>query len=147
MGIFGKHVAPVQVSYLGYPGTSGVDFMDYIIADPVVLPFDQQPFYSERIVQLPDSYQVNDSKRRIGPVPERGAAGLPDHGFVFCCFNNSWKINARMFDIWMQILHGVEGSILWLLRANDQVVHNLHREATTRGIDPSRLVFAPQIDA
>jgi len=73
--IFSRRVAPIQVSYLGYPGTCGVDFMDYIIADPIVLPFDQQPFYSERIVQLPDSYQVNDSKRHIGVVPSRGVAG------------------------------------------------------------------------
>ena len=146
MGIFSRRAAPIQVSYLGYPGTSGVDFMDYIVADQVVLPFDQQPFYSERIVQLPDSYQVNDSKRRIGVVPKRGVAGLPDRGFVFCCFNNSWKLNAPMFDVWMRILHRVEGSLLWLLRANAQVVRNLRAEAQARGIDPSRLVFAPQLD-
>jgi protein O-GlcNAc transferase len=147
IGIFADRAAPIQVSYLGYPGSTGADFIDYVIADPVVLPFEEQGWYTEKIVHLPDSYQVNDSKRSAAPtIPTRAQAGLPGHGFVFCCFNNSWKINARMFDIWMRLLKNVEGSVLWLLQANRLCADNLRREAQARGIDPGRLVFAPPLD-
>jgi predicted O-linked N-acetylglucosamine transferase (SPINDLY family) len=148
VGIFAQRVAPVQVSYLGYPGTMGADFIDYVIADPISLPFEQQPFYPEKIVHLPDTYQVNDSKRRIGAkMPTRRAVGLPEHGFVFCCFNNNWKLNPAMFDVWMRVLHQVDGSVLWLLRSNDLAAENLRKEAQARGIDPDRLVFASSIDS
>ena len=147
LGIMAERAAPIQASYLGYPGTLGADFIDYVIADRIVLPFDQQPFYTEKIVHLPDSYQVNDSKRPIGSrAPARAELGLPDEGFVFCCFSGGWKINARMFDIWMRLLGAVEGSVLWLYRLNDLAADNLRKEAQARGVDPARLVFAPHLD-
>jgi protein O-GlcNAc transferase len=136
--------APIQVNYLGYPGTMGIDFIDYIIADPFILPMDQQLFYSEKIVQLPDCYQPNDTRRRAAEtVPSRKAYGLPEQGFVFCCFNQSYKIRPAVFDIWMRLLQATEGSVLWLLEYNAQVKDNLRKEAFQRGIDPARLVFAP----
>jgi predicted O-linked N-acetylglucosamine transferase (SPINDLY family) len=141
--IFALRPAPVQVNYLGYPGTAAGDVMDYIIGDPVALPFDQQPFYSERIVQLPDSYQSNDPARFIGEKPTRAEAGLPAEGFVFCSFNNHWKIIAPVFDVWMRLLKAVPGSVLWLL--TDTADANLIREAKARGIDPARLIFAPKL--
>jgi predicted O-linked N-acetylglucosamine transferase (SPINDLY family) len=138
---------PVQVNYLGYPGTMGASFIDYVIADPVVLPFDQQPFFSEKIIHLPDSYQVNDSTRRISELtPTRTEEGLPEEEFVFCCFNVSWKINAAMFDIWTRLLHAVPGSVLWLIEDNSGACRNLRREAAMRGIDPGRLVFAGRVE-
>jgi predicted O-linked N-acetylglucosamine transferase (SPINDLY family) len=142
-GILQYRAAPVQVSYLGYAGTMGADFADYIFADKIVLPFDQQPFYSEKIVHLPDCYQVNDRTRA---VPERmlsrSDAGLPGEGFVFCCFNNNYKIGPRVFDVWMRLLKAVPGSVLWLLQDNASSRENLCREAAARGVDPGRLIFA-----
>jgi protein O-GlcNAc transferase len=144
--IFAFRPAPIQVAYLGYPGTTGAEFIDYMIADEVVLPLDQQRFYSEKIVYLPDSYLVNDSKRLISPhVPGRREVGLPETGFVFCCFNRSNKITAPIFNIWMQLLAVVEGSVLWLYHSNEAATANLRREAANRGIDPTRLVFAERI--
>jgi protein O-GlcNAc transferase len=141
--ILAHRPAPIQVSYLGYPGTMGADFIDYVIADPVVLPFDQQPFWSEKIVHLPDSYQVNDAKRQVAAVaPTRQQAGLPGEGFVFCCFNNNYKITRPVFAAWMRLLAKVEGSVLWLLHDNPGAEPHLRQEAGARGIDPSRLVFA-----
>jgi protein O-GlcNAc transferase len=145
-GILAHRPAPIQVSYLGYPGTMGADFIDYVIADKVVLPFDQQPFWTEKIVHLPDSYQVNDSKRKIAAhTPTRGDAGLPDQGFVFCCFNNTWKISPPVFDAWMRLLKAVDNSVLWLLRDNIVAERNLRKEAALRGVDPQRLVFAESL--
>jgi len=141
--ILAHRPAPIQVGYLGYPGTIGADFLDYVIADPVTLPFDQQPFYAEKIVQLPDCYQVNDSKRVIAAeTPTREAVGLPEEGFVFCCFNNNYKIRRPVFDVWMRLLKGVPGSVLWLLRDNEAAERNLRNEAAARGNDPARLIFA-----
>jgi protein O-GlcNAc transferase len=141
--ILARRPAPIQVNYIGFPGTLGAEFYDYIIADQTVLPFDQQRYYAEKIVHLPDSYLVNDSKRpsAVG-APTRASAGLPDHCFVFCSFNDSYKITPQMFDIWMRLLARVEGSVLWLLRGNSAAEENLRREAAARGIDPDRLVFA-----
>src|SRR5260370_7457917 len=111
-GIFAHRPAPIQVSYLGYPGTMGADFIDYVIADPIVLPLDQQPFWTERIVHLPDCYQVNDSKRRIAAgTPTRREAELPDRGFLFFCFNKTWKISPPAFEVLMGLLHAVRGSV------------------------------------
>jgi predicted O-linked N-acetylglucosamine transferase (SPINDLY family) len=142
-GIFSYRPCPVQVSYLGYPGTMGADFIDYIIADPIVAPFDQQPFFSEKIVHLPECYQVNDSKRAVAmEVPSRKDMGLPDRGPVFCCFNNSWKITAPVFDVWMRLLRAVPNSALWLLEDNAAASTNLRVEAAARGADLQRLVFA-----
>jgi protein O-GlcNAc transferase len=138
--------APVQVNYLGYPGTMGADFVDYVIADPVVLPRDRQSFYAEKIVHLPDCYQVNGATRGVAQaMPSRAACGLPAEGFVFCCFNNHWKINAPLFATWMRLLHAVPGSLLWLLVDNQVARANLCREAAARGIDPQRLVFAARV--
>ncbi len=144
VGIPARRPAPVQVNYLGYPGTMGGDFIDYIVGDPFVLPFGQQAFFSEKIVQLPDCYQPNDTTRTIAPTPARADCGLPEEGFVFCCFNNTYKITPLFFDIWARLLKAVPGSVLWLLEANLGVKENLRREAQNRGIDPARLVFAPR---
>ncbi len=138
--------APIQVSYIGFPGTLGADFYDYVIADRIVLSFDQQKFYIENIVHLPDSYLVTDSKLAIAAAtPARQQAGLPEHGFVFCCFNNNYKITAPVFDVWMRLLHRVDGSVLWLLRENPVAEANLRKEAAARGIDPARLRFAERL--
>jgi protein O-GlcNAc transferase len=139
--------APVQVNYLGFPGSMGAPFIDYIIADPVVLPFTEQDFYDEKIVHLPDSYQPNDTKRVVAATcPSREEAGLPATGFVFCSFNNSWKITETLFDIWMQLLANVPGSVLWLLDDNQAATANLKAAAAKRNIDPQRLVFAPRME-
>jgi protein O-GlcNAc transferase len=145
-GILSYRPAPIQVSYLGFPGTTGADFIDYVIADKVVLPFDQQPHYTEKIVHLPDCYQANDSQRKITEHnPTRVAGGLPERGFVYCCFNNSYKITATLFQVWMGLLKAIDGSILWLRWDYDGVEKNLRREAERHGIDPARLVFASRV--
>lgn len=144
-GILAYRPCPVQVSYLGYPGTLGAAFIDYIVADPVVIPPGAEPFYTEQVVRLPDSYQPNDRTRRIADsTPPRSGHGLPETGFVFCCFNSNYKITPAVFDIWMRLLHRVPGSVLWLLEGNGEAAANLRREAARRGIDPARLVFAPR---
>jgi len=138
--------APLQVNYLGYPGTMGADFIDYIIADRFVIPPDQQSFFSEQIVYLPDCYQCNDDKREIAEhTPSRADCGLPEKGFVFCCFNGTYKIAPDFFDIWMRLLRALPGSVLWLFEANKLVRANLEREAKARGVAPERLVFAPRL--
>lgn len=145
-GIFAHRCAPIQVSYIGYPGTTGADCMDYVLADPVVLPFDQQPHYTERIVHLPHSYQVNDSQRRISSrVFTRTELGLPEDAFVFCCFNNNYKIHPATYDVWMRLLRATPGSVLWLFEDNAFVGPNLRREAEARGVSGDRLVFAPRM--
>lgn len=144
--ILGYRPAPIQVNYLGYPGTMGAPFIDYIISDAVVSPMEHARFYSEKIVQLPDSYQPNDRQRAVAAAtPSRAECGLPEHGFVFCSFNNSYKITPRMFDVWMRLLAAVPGAVLWLLERNEQAAANLRREAAARGIGPERLVFAPRL--
>ena len=144
-GIFAYRGAPVQVNYLGYPGTMGAPFIDYIIADPFLVPTGRERFYSEQVVRLPDCYQPNDTKRRIGTgSPTRAELGLPAQGFVFCSFNNSFKINPPMFEVWMRLLREVEGSVLWLLETSGVVKGNLRREAQARGVSGERLIFAPR---
>ena len=144
-GVFACRPAPVQASYLGYPGTMAAPFIDYVIADGHVLPEAEQSFYTEKIVYLPNSYQVNDRRRRIiEQTPTRSEAGLPDDGFVFCCFNNNWKITAPVFDVWMRLLSNVPGSVLWLLEDNPWAARNLRRAAADRGVQPERLIFAPR---
>ena len=142
-GIFSHRPAPVQVNYLVYPGTTGANYMDYVIADRIVLPLDQQPFLSEKIIHLPDCYQANDTTRPVPPPPSRVQAGLPQTGFVFCCFNNSWKITAPVFDIWMRLLQQVPDSVLWLLESPAR--DNLRAGAIARGVDAGRLIFAPKL--
>lgn len=142
-GIFSYRAAPIQVSYLGYPGTMGADYIDYIIADNILIPPDSQRFYSEKVVYLPNSYQVNDRKRVIADtLSTRQELGLPENGFVFCCFNNNHKILPATFAAWMRILTAVEGSVLWLLQDNPRVVENLRKEADKFGVDAGRIVFA-----
>jgi protein O-GlcNAc transferase len=145
-GILAHQPAPIQVNYLGYPGTLGADYIDYVIADRIVLPSDQQAFFTEKIVYLPECYQANDTKRIVAAAtPTRPQAGLPDDGFVFCCFNNNYKIAAPVFDIWVRLLHRIDGSVLWLLRDNAAAEENLRKEAANRGVDPARLVFAGRL--
>ena len=134
--------APVQVKYMGYPGTSGSNFIDAIIADRMVVPSDQDQFFSEKIAALPDTLWVTDTQCEVLSAPSRAEAGLPEHGFVFCCFNHNWKITAPLFDIWMRLLDQVDGSVLWLLQGNETIRANLKREAQARGIDPERVIFA-----
>lgn len=146
LGIFASRPAPIQIHYLGYPGTIGASFIDYLIADPVLVPEQHRQFYKEKIVYLPDSYQVNDRLRSIGPSNcSRHILGLPEQGFVFCCFNNNWKITPDIFDLWMSILKQVDGSVLWLFKDNDAAANNLMQEAKIRGIEPDRLVFAEKL--
>jgi protein O-GlcNAc transferase len=135
--------APVQAQYLGYPGTMGADYIDYVIGDKIVIPEDHLIHYSEKVVYLPESYQCNDRQRLVAPrLPTRSEAGLPEKGFVFCCLNNNHKILPEMFDIWMRLLKQIENSVLWLLEDNAAVRVNLRREAEARGVSGSRLVFA-----
>ena len=143
LGIFAARAAPIQANYLAFPGAIGADFIDYNIADRIVVPSDEMSFYSEKIVYLPPSYFVNDSKRPIAARAfSRQEEGLPDRGFVFCCFNNTRKIGKQFFDIWMRLLKRVPGSVLWLFRSNSVAVANLTNEAQASGVDPGRLVFA-----
>ena len=145
-GIFAERCAPVQVSYLGFPGTLGAPYYDYVLADRNVIPLDQSEHYAEQLVYLPHCYQVNDSKRKISARDfSRSECGLPPYAFVFCCFNNGYKILPPTFDGWMRILHAVEGSVLWLLDHNALGTYNLKKEAQARGVDPSRLIFAPRM--
>jgi protein O-GlcNAc transferase len=138
--------APIQAHFLGYPSTMGASFIDYILVDDFVVPPDQQPYFTEKLVHLPGCYQVNDSRREIAAyTPSRAECGLPDAGFVFCCFNNSYKFTPEMFEVWMRLLKAVPGSVFWLLEANRFVPANLRREALARGVAPERLVFAPPV--
>jgi protein O-GlcNAc transferase len=136
--------APIQVNYLGYPGTMGADFIDYIIGDPFVTPLEHQPFYAEKIVQLPNAYQPNDTKRPIAAqTPARRDYGLPEKSFVFCTFNSPYKFTPAIFDVWMRLLAAVPESVLWVLSRNPATDQNLRREAAARGVAPERLIFAP----
>jgi predicted O-linked N-acetylglucosamine transferase (SPINDLY family) len=142
-GIFSHRPAPVAVNYLGFPSTMGADFIDYIIADRVIVPEADQRFYAEKIAYLPNSYQVNDRDRAISDKTfTRTELGLPEDGFVFCSFNNNYKITPAEFYIWMRLLGRMPGSVLWLLQDNEWAAANLRREAAARGIDPARLIFA-----
>jgi predicted O-linked N-acetylglucosamine transferase (SPINDLY family) len=144
--IFSIKVAPIQVNYLGYPGTMGADFIDYIIADKILIPKESMQYYSEKIIYLPHSYQVNDSQRVIScKAQSRLDFGLPEHSIVYVSFNSIYKINPNIFDVWMRILNSVEGSVLWLLEENLSAVNNLRYEAQKRGIASKRLIFAPRI--
>jgi len=144
--IFAFRAVPVQVSYLGYPGTMGADYIDYVLADRFVIPEQQFSCFTEKVVYLPDTYQVNDSKRVIADrTPTRAEAGLPERGFVFCSFNNSYKISPMVFDAWMRLLGNVEGSVLWLVDTGTTAVRNLREEAAARGVARDRLVFAPKV--
>jgi len=145
-GVFAERPASIQVNYLGFPGTLGASYMDYIIADRCVIPSGEEDFYDEKIVYLPECYQANDNQKAIAlRIFSRPECGLPQHGFVYCCFNNSYKITPEVFDGWMRLLGEVSGSVLWLLEDSASAVLNLKREASARGINPDRLVFAQRI--
>jgi predicted O-linked N-acetylglucosamine transferase (SPINDLY family) len=145
-GIYTHRPAPVQVNYLGYAGTMALPCIDYIIADEVVIPRPHQAQYAEKVVYLPGSYQPNDCERCVAEVtPTRAQCGLPESGFVFCCFNNHYKINPDLFDIWMRLLSAVTGSVLWLAQGSSAVVRNLRQAAAERGIGAERLIFAPRL--
>jgi protein O-GlcNAc transferase len=146
MGVFAHRPAPLQVNYLGFPATLGAPYIDYIIADRIVIPPDEQRFYDEQVVYLPGSYQANDDKgRSIAAVPSRAEAGLPDKGFVFGNFNTAYKLTPESFDSWMRILTRVEDSVLWLLESPAPFADNLRAEAEKRGVAAHRLIFAPEL--
>jgi predicted O-linked N-acetylglucosamine transferase (SPINDLY family) len=145
MGILAWRPAPIQVNF-NCPGTTGADYVDYIVTDRIIVPLEHHPYYTEKVVYLPDTFQANDSQRRIAErTPSRSEAGLPEKGFVFCSFNNSYKFRSPVFDIWMRLLLKFEGSVLWLRSSNSTMVDNLRREAKARGVDPERLIFAPYV--
>jgi len=145
-GILSHRPAPIQVNFLGYPGTTGAGYIDYIIADNELIPASDERYYSEQVVRLPDSYQVNDRQRSVSSdLPKRSEVGLPESGFVFCCFNNNYKIRPAMFAIWMRLLTRVEGSVLWLLEDNPAARKHLTAAAVEHGIAPERLVFASRL--
>jgi predicted O-linked N-acetylglucosamine transferase (SPINDLY family) len=145
-GIFACRAAPVQVSYLGYPGTLGAPYMDYLIADRTLIPEGSRRFYSEKIIELPFSYQINDSRRAIAEREfTREELELPRSGFVFCCLNNTYKITPSVFDCWMRILKRVEGSVLWLFEDNPSAAGYLRQEAVRRDVQPERLIFAKRM--
>lgn len=145
-GIFTYRPAPVQVNYLGYPATMGAEYIDYIIADKYLIPPEQQGYYTEKVVYLPDCFQANDDKKRISEKqPSRLEMGLPETGFVFCSFNNSYKITPVFFALWMRLLKAVPESVLWLIADNAMVQQNLRNEAVKAEIDPERLIFASRL--
>jgi len=147
LGIFARRAAPVQATYLGYPATTGCSFIDYVIADEVVIPTEDARFFSERPVHLPVSYYVHDLKRPPVEAPRsRSAYGLPEQAFVYCCFNNCSKLTPDVFAIWMRLLRSVEGSVLWLLADNASFVRNFRKRAQESGVDPERLVFAERAE-
>ena len=144
--IFSHQAAPIQINYLGYPGTMGAPYMDFIIADPILIPLENQKHYSEKIIYLPHTYQANDRKRKISTrFFERSDFDLPENGFVFCCFNNNFKLTPYTLDSWCRILKAVEGSVLWLYEGHEKTRSNLSKEFTKRGLSPERLIFAKRI--
>jgi predicted O-linked N-acetylglucosamine transferase (SPINDLY family) len=145
-GIFSYRAAPIQVNYIGYPGTMAAEYIDYIIADSTLIPIESREYYSEKVIYLPNSYQVNDRQRVISEkVFTKEELGLPPDSFTFCCFNNNYKITPYTFDGWVRIHKAVEDSVLWLFEDNPPAVINLRKEAQTKGIDPDRLVFAKRM--
>ena len=144
--LFALRPAPLQIGFMGYCGTMGSTHYDYLIADETVLPRDEQQHYSEQVVYLPGCYLPCDDRRAVAPgTPSRAECGLPENGFVFCCFNTHYKFAPGMFDIWMDLLRSVPGSVLWLAEASPELVANLRREAALRSVGAERLVFAPRV--
>lgn len=145
--ILARRAAPIQVNYLGFPSTTGASYIDYVIADRIVIPEGEQKHYAEKVIYLPHSYQPNDRARKIAEeTPSRTELGLPPDGFVFCCFNSSFKITPSIFDVWMRLLAQVDGGVLWLLGTNNIAEQNLRSEASQRGVSPDRLIFSPNIE-
>jgi predicted O-linked N-acetylglucosamine transferase (SPINDLY family) len=144
--VFAMRAAPIQVNYLGYPGTMGASYIDYLIADSILVPNADQQHYTEKIVYLPDTFQVNSRRVVSDKQFSKAECGLPATGFIFCCFNNSYKILPETFDVWMSLLKRVDDSALWLLHDNDVAAKQLRAEAQARGIAPARLIFAKRMD-
>ncbi|MDA8699889.1 tetratricopeptide repeat protein [Amylibacter sp.] len=145
-GVFAYRVAPIQINYLGYPGTLGADFMDYIVTDRFLIPGENQKYFNEKPLYLPNTYMPTDDSRELSQKPmKRSDMGLPDDAFVFCCFNNNYKISPNEFDIWMRLLTKVENSVLWLRQSNQFSHINIKNEAQKRKVDPSRIVFADKL--
>jgi len=146
--ILACRAAPLQVSYLGFPGTMGASYIDYVIADRIVIPEAEQKYYAEKVVYLPDSYQATDARRPLLPNgPTRSEVGLPEDAFVYCAFNRASKITPVLFDVWMRLLTRTAGSVLWLLDGDPTARENLRREAVARGVAAERIVFAPPVPA
>jgi protein O-GlcNAc transferase len=147
--IFALRPVPIQVNYLGYPGTMGASYIDYIIGDPILIPASQQNSYREKVAYLPHSYMPHDDRSRIisDRAFERSEFGLPEQSFVFCCFNNAYKLNPNIFRLWMKLLKAVEGSVLWLSENNATATGNLRKEAIGVGVNPERLVFAKRLSS
>ena len=142
-GILSHRPCPVQAQYLGFPGTMGAPYIDYIIADDVIIPESHEQYYTEKVIRLPGCYQPYDSKQKISDrIPTRAEEGLPEDAYVYCCFNNNYKITPEIFDVWMEILREVPDSVLWLFEGNAAAPVNLRKEAEKRGVDPNRLIFA-----
>ena len=146
-GIFALRAAPIQVNYLGYPGTMGAKYIDYIVADRILISEDQKINYSEKIVYLPDCFMVNDTKvAKSEKIFNKAEVGLPSDSFIFCCFNSHHKITENVFSSWMKILLSVDKSVLWLPSGDRSALNNLKKEAEKKDIDPNRLIFAPRLD-
>ena len=146
LSIFSLRIAPIQISYLGYPGTLGANCIDYIIADKVIVPEFYKKFYTEKIIYMPDCYQCNDSKRLVSKnIFKKSDLGLSEDDFIFSCFNANNKISPNEFDIWMNLLKRIKNSFLWLYKSNDYSVINLKKESEKRGVDSSRIIFADRI--
>jgi predicted O-linked N-acetylglucosamine transferase (SPINDLY family)/predicted SAM-dependent methyltransferase len=144
--IFSRRPVPIQVNYLGYPGSMGADYMDYIVADKYVIPEEDQKYYSEKVVYLPDSYLPTDSELKPAEhLPTKPEAGLPENGFVYCAFNQGYKITPQMFKVWMRLLHQTEGSVLWLTKVSEIMQNNLRNVAANMGVDSERLIFAERL--
>jgi predicted O-linked N-acetylglucosamine transferase (SPINDLY family) len=144
--VFSYRPVPIQINYLGFPGTIGSKYIDYILCDRTVVPPQSKKFYNEKIIYLPDSYQANDTKRKISEKKFlREDLSLPKESFVFCCFNNNYKITPNMFDVWARLLKKIDNSVLWLIEGNSEATENLKKEAKIRNIDGSRLIFAKRV--
>ena len=145
--VFAHRPAPIQVNYLGFPGTSAAPYIDYIVADRIVISGDGQHLFSEKVVWLPQCCLPNDNTRRIGPVPNRHDAGLPETGFVFCNFGKTHKITPDVFACWIRLLGQTEDSVLWLAQTNAAAQRNVRRECERRGVAGKRIIFAPFVES
>ena len=146
MSLFSYRMAPIQINYIGFPGSVGSDTIDYIIVDKILVPRENEKFYSEKVIRMPNCFQCNDNKKQISKERVcRSDFNLPDRGFIFTCFNNNYKITKKEFNIWMNLLIKIEGSVLWLYKSNHWSMNNLYKEARKRKVDPERLIFADQL--
>ena len=146
LSIFSLRVAPIQISYLGYPGSTGAECIDYLIADKIIIPDKFKKFYSEKVIYMPNCYQCNDNNRKTSKKEFRKTQlGLPENAFVFACFNANNKITSNEFDIWMSLLKKIKNSVLWLYKSNNYSAINLKKESEKRGVESSRIIFADRV--